>query len=239
MPSVPSDEPDDLAPVERLVQHGHRDQRRPDRHRVRDDRAAPRGQLLHAEQHEAVPAGDVEEREHRDASPPCRAARGCGRRDSFATSSMPSAANGSVIARKVSGASSVTPSFSTGQLHPHTSVRIAMGTNACASGCRDGHQRSRVGSVSPNLDWCSARACATHAVAADAARETRAASRRTRRCRARSSARSAGTCATPSWCSMRSSTGPTPTMSLRSSGAFGPSSSGGSALFSRSTTSAR
>ena len=46
-------EADDLAPVERLVQHGHRDQRRPDRHRVGDDRAAAGGQLLHAEEHEA------------------------------------------------------------------------------------------------------------------------------------------------------------------------------------------
>src|SRR6266542_3285570 len=45
--------------------------------------------------------------------------------DSFETSSNPSAANGSVVARKVSGASSVTPSLSTGQLQPQTSVRMA------------------------------------------------------------------------------------------------------------------
>ena len=35
---------------------------------------------------------------------------------------MPSAANGSVIERNVSGAISVTPIFSTGQLQPQTSV---------------------------------------------------------------------------------------------------------------------
>ncbi len=63
-------ESDGLAPVELLVQHRHRDQRRPDRHRVGDDRAASRRKLLHAEQHEAVPAGDVEKCERRQASPP-------------------------------------------------------------------------------------------------------------------------------------------------------------------------
>ena len=52
-----------------------------------------------------------------------------------ATSSMPNAAKGSVSPRNVSGASSVTPSFSTGQLQPQTNVRMAIGTNACASGC--------------------------------------------------------------------------------------------------------
>ena len=36
------------------------------------------------------------------------------------------AANGSVKPRNVSGASSVTPIFSTGQLQPQTSVRIRM-----------------------------------------------------------------------------------------------------------------
>src|SRR6185436_891631 len=45
--------------------------------------------------------------------------------DSRAASNKPSAANGSVAPRKVSGASSVTPSFSTGQLHPQTKVNTA------------------------------------------------------------------------------------------------------------------
>jgi hypothetical protein len=52
-----------------------------------------------------------------------------------ATSSIPSAANGSVNARKVSGGSSVTPIFRTGQLQPHTSVRMAIGSIARARGC--------------------------------------------------------------------------------------------------------
>ena len=70
-------------------------------------------------------------------------------------------------------------------------------------------------------------------------RETRAAARRTRRCRARSSARSAGSVVMPRLCSMRSSTGPTPTISLRSSGPAAPDRIGGGALFSMSMTSCR
>jgi hypothetical protein len=49
-----------------------------------------------------------------------------------ATSSMPIAAKGSVTLRNVSGSSSFTPIFNTGQLQPQTSVRIAMGRNARA-----------------------------------------------------------------------------------------------------------
>src|SRR6266702_2125766 len=45
--------------------------------------------------------------------------------ESFAISSNPSAANGSVDARNVSGASAVTPTFNTGQLQPQASVRMA------------------------------------------------------------------------------------------------------------------
>src|SRR5665213_2517121 len=42
---------------------------------------------------------------------------------------MPSAASGSVIERKVSGAISATPIFSTGQLQPQTSASTTMGAN--------------------------------------------------------------------------------------------------------------
>src|SRR5258708_6634928 len=52
---------------------------------------------------------------------------------------MPNAAKGSVIVRNVSGAISVTPIFSTGQLPPHTSVSTRMGSSACAIGCAGGH----------------------------------------------------------------------------------------------------
>src|SRR5436305_1262256 len=41
----------------------------------------------------------------------------------FAIASSAIAANGSVVARNVSGASSVTPSFKTGQLQPHVRPR--------------------------------------------------------------------------------------------------------------------
>ena len=41
----------------------------PHRHRVGEDRAASGRQLLHAEEHEPVPARDVEERERRDLAP--------------------------------------------------------------------------------------------------------------------------------------------------------------------------
>ena len=58
------------------------------------------------------------------------------------TTNMPSAAKGSVSARNVSGASSPTPIFSTGQLHPHTSVNMRIGTTAAlparAIGCAPG-----------------------------------------------------------------------------------------------------
>ena len=53
------------------------------------------------------------------------------------TSSMPTAANGSVTARNVSGASSVTPIFRIGQLQPQTSVRTRIGNAARAIGCDD------------------------------------------------------------------------------------------------------
>ena len=55
--------------------------------------------------------------------------------DSDATSSMPMAASGSVSPRNVSGASSVTPIFSMGQLHPQTSVSTVIGRTARSIGC--------------------------------------------------------------------------------------------------------
>jgi hypothetical protein len=55
--------------------------------------------------------------------------------ESFANPSNPSAANGSVSARNVSGAISVTPSFNIGQLQPHTSASTATGTSFAAVMC--------------------------------------------------------------------------------------------------------
>src|SRR5689334_19009827 len=52
--------------------------------------------------------------------------------DQCATASMPTAANGSVSARKVSGAISVTPILRIGQLQPQISVRTATGRSAAA-----------------------------------------------------------------------------------------------------------
>src|SRR5215475_5673559 len=60
--------------------------------------------------------------------------------DSFDTSNRASPANPSVLARKVSGSNSVTPSFSTGQLKPQvrlrraTSSRPDAGTAWCSTG---------------------------------------------------------------------------------------------------------
>ena len=152
-----------------------REQHAPDRHRVGEDRAAPRRQLLHAEQHEAVPAGDVEAARARRPCPSARAECGSRRRRASRRRAGPSAANGSVSARNVSGASSATPIFSTGQLQPQTSVRTTTGTSASRSQrARDRCRRSRAvrasgsrspahRSVSPYLLWCSARACVTQA----------------------------------------------------------------------------
>ena len=84
---------------------------------------------------------------------------------------MPTAANGSVSARKVSGGSSVTPSLSTGQLQPQISASTAIGSHARASACvaasppRDRRVHARDGQRyggEPYLLWCSARACTTH-----------------------------------------------------------------------------
>ena len=66
-------EADDLAARQRLVQQRQANEHAPHRHRVGEDRAAARRQLLHAEQHEPVPAGDVEARERGDLAPPSRA----------------------------------------------------------------------------------------------------------------------------------------------------------------------
>ena len=109
--------------------------------------------------------------------------------ESFDTASMPSAENGSVSARKVSGAYSATPSFSTGQLQPQTSVSTSTGISAAAVMCgwlaaaeccftrrggmlevrdaaarkprRSSHPRSRASGSAPYLLRCSARACVT------------------------------------------------------------------------------
>ena len=185
------DEPDDLAPVERLVQHDHRDERRPDRHRVRDDRAAPGGQLLHAEQHERVPARDVEEREHEHAPPPF-----AGNADGIAAQARDEEhADRRERQRqraKRERRDLLTPIFSTGQLQPHTRVRIAMGTKACASGWRCAiSARAREAPRRTSTD--AARAPASPRRRGGCARETRPGARRTRRCRARSSARSGDT----------------------------------------------
>ena len=72
--------------------------------------------------------------------------------------------NGIVAARKVSGASSVTPSLSTGQLQPQTSVRITTSSRLDAG---TAYRAAAGGAVliyrrSPYLDSCNARACVTH-----------------------------------------------------------------------------
>ena len=91
---------------------------------------------------------------------------------------MPSAANGRVSARNVSGASSVTPIFRIGQLQPQTSVRMSdRQRGACrrmrddrgvdvmvVRGCAIERSRSVCATAdSPYLPRCSARACVTHA----------------------------------------------------------------------------
>ena len=84
--------------------------------------------------------------------------------ESFETASMPSAANGSVSARNVSGASSVTPIFSTGQLQPQTSVSTANGRQRAAEyrgPCGAAGGADAGAGSSPYLLWCSARACVT------------------------------------------------------------------------------
>src|SRR5438093_12809314 len=57
--------------------------------------------------------------------------------DRLEMASSPAAANTNDAARKVSGASSVTPSLSTGQLQPHTRVRMPTSSRleAGAAGC--------------------------------------------------------------------------------------------------------
>ena len=64
----------------------------------------------------------------------CRGTR-IGPPESPEIASMPSAENGSVSARNVSGAISDTPSFSTGQLQPQTSVSTSSGISAAAVMC--------------------------------------------------------------------------------------------------------
>ena len=202
----------------------------------------PGGQLLHAEQHEPVPAGDVEERERRRRGPTMRAESRSIRRSSFATGSMPSAANGSVSARNVSGGISVdaelqhrpvaAPDEREDRDRQRTRARSAWrrGRRGCV------HQRSRGAQRLAVLALVQLARLRDPAVAPDAAGKlgsfasNSSMSRSVQRAICRY-------VVTPSWCSIRSSTGPMPTMSFRSSGESGPSSSGGGALFSMSTTS--
>ena len=122
---MPSTRPTILRARQRLVQHERARTARVQigivYARIAD---AAGGHLLHAEQDQAVPAGDVEERERQRPCPRARAGCGSNRPTGATPAASPSAANGSVDARNVSGASSVTPIFSTGQLHPQTSVRM-------------------------------------------------------------------------------------------------------------------
>ncbi len=76
-----------------------------------------------------------------------------------ATSSMPIAANGSVSARNVSGASSVTPIFRIGQLQPQTSVSTRIGNAARAIGCDDRGMRCRMLSFDAARTARSRRQC--------------------------------------------------------------------------------
>jgi hypothetical protein len=84
-----------------------------------------------------------------------------------ATTSIPSAANGSVTARKVSGASSSTPIFRIGQLKPHTSIstttmgraaRVVGGDAVCGTGETMGG-RAGAGYCSRALAPLGVRAC--------------------------------------------------------------------------------
>ena len=64
--------------------------------------------------------------------------------DIAATASKPSPAKGSVKARNVSGAISLTPIFSTGQLQPQTRASTATGNSAAAVMCGVGDASARV-----------------------------------------------------------------------------------------------
>ena len=120
----------------------------------------------------------------------------------------------------------MTPILSIGQLQPHTSVSTATGTSAaagCAGCARRGARATSAHAHGSSRRTCSgaARAPALPTRRGECDRGTPAASRRTRRCRARVQRAICRNVVTPSWWSIRSSTGPTPTMSLRSSGAPG------------------
>ena len=125
MPQHAEHESDDLAHRQRLVQQRHAEQHGPDRHRVRQDRGPAGGHLLDAEKDQPVPCRDVEQRQREDLAPMLARYPRSNRPTAAPPATSRCAANGSVAPRKVSGASSVTPSFSTGQLHPQTSVRYA------------------------------------------------------------------------------------------------------------------
>jgi hypothetical protein len=76
---------------------------------------------------------------------------------------MPTAANGSVIARNVSGAISATPIFSTGQLHPQMTVRMAIGYERVRERMLARHH-ARVSAMSRRTSTGAARgACVTQA----------------------------------------------------------------------------
>ena len=142
----------------------------------------------------------------------------------FATSSMPIAANGSVIARNVSGAISADadlehrPVAAPDQRRGWRSAR----TRARA-GCRAGDRPSTLahGQRLAELGLVQRARLRDPARRAGCARETPR-SRASNSSMSRSLQRAIWRyVVTPSWCSIRSSTGPMPTMSLRSSGAFG------------------
>ena len=242
MPVMPSARPTSLRRDSGSCSRTKRRCSRPDRHRVGEDRAASGRQLLHAEEDEPVPAGDVEEREHRDLAPPARAGRASQSPDKCATASRPSAANGSVIARNVSGASSVTPIFSTASCSPRPASARRRDSAARSVDRRVrrrcahviGWRRGAGAEIAQRL--VRSRPCRRLRRTCSGAARAPASPTRRAGCgpgnsgslrvelvdvALASSARSGDTSSTPSWCSIRSSTGPTPTISLRSSGAPG------------------
>ena len=118
---------------------------------------------------------------------------------SLARIKRPMPANGSDAARKVSGASSVTPTFNTGQLQPHNnasmpiSMKLDAGTARCAVAGRATLMDAGVGRKATRRTLPDAtRAPVLPTGRARYVPEIRGAWHRNRRCRARSSARFAG-----------------------------------------------
>ncbi len=183
----------DLARRQRLAQQRHREQHAPDRHRVGDDRAAAGGQLLQAEQHQAVPAGDVEERERRELAPQRarHADRVAGelrhreqaerreRQRQRAERQRRDLRDAHLQHRPVAAPDE--RQHGDGQQRRRRDVRLRRGRGAaqdpperrCAplpqgaafalGAARRAHPRSRGGTAAPYLLWYSARACVTQA----------------------------------------------------------------------------